>query len=54
MYKGFLIEKERYLLSVRRYLHLNPVRVAITERPEEYKWSSYRLYIVAIVHRPLI
>lgn len=44
-YKGFLIEKERYLLSVSRYVHLNPVRAGIIQRPEEYKWSSYREYI---------
>lgn len=44
-YKGFLIEKERYLLSVSRYVHLNPVRARVIQRPEEYKWSSYREYI---------
>ena len=43
-YKGLLIEKERYLLSVSRYIHLNPVRAGISRRPEEYKWSSYRAY----------
>ncbi|GBE05854.1 chromosomal replication initiation protein [bacterium BMS3Abin10] len=44
-YKGLLIEKERYLLSVSRYIHLNPVRALIVKRPEEYKWSSYLDYI---------
>lgn len=44
-YKGFLIEKERYLLAVSRYIHLNPVRAGIVERPEEYRWSSYPAYI---------
>ncbi len=44
-YKGLLIEKERYLLSVSRYIHLNPVRAGISRRPEEYKWSSYPEYI---------
>lgn len=44
-YKGILIEKERYLLSVSRYIHLNPIRAMITERPEEYRWSSYPEYI---------
>ncbi|OGW38621.1 MAG: hypothetical protein A2Y97_05770 [Nitrospirae bacterium RBG_13_39_12] len=44
-YKGLLIEKERYLLSVSRYIHLNPVRAGMSGRPEEYKWSSYPEYI---------
>ncbi len=44
-YKGLLIEKERYLLSVSRYIHLNPVRAGICRKPEEYSWSSYPEYI---------
>ena len=44
-YKGLLIEKERYLLSVSRYIHLNPVRAGMSRRPEEYRWSSYPEYI---------
>lgn len=41
-YKAILVEKEKYLLSLSRYIVLNPVRVGIAERPEDYKWSSYR------------
>ncbi len=41
----FLIEKERYLLSVSRYIHLNPVRAFIVKRPEDCRWSSYPEYI---------
>lgn len=44
-YKGLLIEKERYLLSVSRYIHLNPVRAGMSGRPEGYRWSSYPEYI---------
>ncbi len=44
-YKAFLLEKDPYLLSVSRYMHLNPVRAGIVERPEEYQWSSYDVYI---------
>lgn len=43
-YKGLLIEKERYLLTVSRYLHLNPVRAGLVKKPEEYRWSSYPAY----------
>lgn len=44
-FKSFLIEKERYLLSVSRYIHLNPVKAGIALKPEDYKWSSYLSYI---------
>jgi REP element-mobilizing transposase RayT len=44
-YKSLCIEKERYLLELSRYIHLNPVRAGITENPEGYKWSSYVYYI---------
>jgi putative transposase len=44
-YKAFLIDKERYLVSVSRYIHLNPVRAGMVSKPERYKWSSYLDYI---------
>jgi len=43
-YRGFLIEKEKYLLSVSRYIHLNPVRASMVRKLEEYRWSSYLEY----------
>lgn len=41
-YKAFLIEKEPYLLSVVRYVVLNPVRAGWVKHPKDYRWSSYR------------
>ena len=41
-YKAILIQKESHLLEVCRYVVLNPVRARIVERPEQWKWSSYR------------
>lgn len=41
-FKSFLIEKETYLAEVLRYVVLNPVRAKMVERPEDYRWSSYR------------
>jgi len=32
-------------LELSRYLHLNPVRAKIVERPEDYPYSSYRAYM---------
>jgi REP element-mobilizing transposase RayT len=41
-FKGFLVEKQGYLLTLIRYVALNPVRARMVERPEQYHWSSYR------------
>ncbi|MEJ5167241.1 MAG: transposase, partial [Thermoanaerobaculia bacterium] len=39
-YKAILVEKERYLLELIRYINLNPVRAGLAEDPLEWKWSS--------------
>lgn len=39
-FKSSLIDSEEYLLSVYRYIELNPVRAAMVDNPENYKWSS--------------
>jgi len=44
-YKGIIIDKDSYLIPLSRYVHLNPVRAKIVERPEHYRWSSYLGYI---------
>ena len=41
-YKAILIQKDSHLLEVCRYVVLNPVRARMVERPEAWKWSSYR------------
>lgn len=44
-YKGILVDKDAYLVELSRYVHLNPVRAEIVEKPEYYTWSSYTTYI---------
>jgi putative transposase len=44
-YKGILVDRDAYMLELSRYLHLNPVRAKIVERPEDYRQSSYRSYV---------
>ena len=44
-YKAILCDKDAYLLSLIKYIHLNPVRAKITKIPEEYKWSSHFNYL---------
>ncbi|MBI4687871.1 MAG: transposase [Nitrospirae bacterium] len=44
-YKAILCDKEAYLLSLIKYIHLNPVRAKAVKAHEEYKWSSHINYI---------
>ncbi|MEA2082288.1 MAG: transposase [Elusimicrobiota bacterium] len=44
-FKSFLIQKGRYLLECGIYVELNPVRAGMVEKPEDYKWNSYRVYV---------
>jgi REP element-mobilizing transposase RayT len=43
-YRSELVEDETYLWSVTRYVHLNPVRAGLVDRPEEWPWSSFPGY----------
>ena len=42
-YKSCLVQNERYLLEVYRYIELNPVRAGMVTNPGEYRWSSHIL-----------
>ncbi|MCP4553752.1 MAG: transposase [Bacteroidetes bacterium] len=44
-YKAILIDRDPYLLELSRYIHLNPVRAGMVERPENYTYGSYRDYV---------
>ena len=44
-YKSLLVDSDRYLLQVSRYIHLNPVEAGLVLRPEDYPWSSYPSYL---------
>lgn len=44
-YHAVLVEADAYALELSRYVHLNPVRAGIAERPEEHPWSSYSCYM---------
>jgi REP element-mobilizing transposase RayT len=50
-YKAILVEKNNHLLSLCRYVVLNPVRIGLIKRPEQWKWSSYRATI-GLVKKP--
>jgi REP-associated tyrosine transposase len=46
-YRAIVCESEEYLLTLVRYIHLNPVRAGLTARPEGYPYSGHRAYLTA-------
>jgi REP element-mobilizing transposase RayT len=44
-YKAVMVDADEYLLELAAYIHLNPVRAGITNRPEKHRWSSHRAYL---------
>ena len=42
-YKSCLVQAERYLIEVYRYIELNPVRANLVDDPSEFIWSSYQV-----------
>lgn len=56
-YKAILVQDERYILKLLRYVHQNPVRAGICKRAEQYKWSSdiyYRKSIRGFVNTEIV
>ena len=43
-YKAFLVDQERYFFALIRYIHRNPVKRELCEKPEDWPWSSFRHY----------
>lgn len=52
-FKSCLVDSERYLLTVLRYIELNPVRAAIAALPEDHPWSSVHANL-GLAHDALI
>jgi putative transposase len=44
-HKAILCQSDRYLSELVRYIHLNPVRARIVNKPENYEYSSHRAYL---------
>ncbi len=40
-FKSCLVQEDKYLLHLYRYIELNPVRAGMVEQPSDYSWSSY-------------
>ena len=44
-YKAILVEDDQYLLQVLRYIHQNPVKAGLTEKLDDFPWSSHHAYL---------
>lgn len=44
-FKSEVVDSDRYLIEVSRYIHLNPVRAKMVDDAAKYPWSSYPAYI---------
>ena len=44
-HKAILCQSDRYLSELVRYIHLNPVRAKMVNKPEEYQYSGHRAYL---------
>ena len=44
-YKSILVDADRYLLELVRYIHRNPVRAGLAGKVGQYTWSSHRGYL---------
>lgn len=44
-YFSELIENDAQMFETSRYIHLNPVRANMVRNAQEYRWSSYLMYI---------
>jgi len=44
-YKALLIDNDRYILELVRYIHCNPIRSGLVKNPDEYPWSSHPAYL---------
>ena len=47
-FKSCLVDSEHYLLTVHRYIELNPVRAAMVTAPEHYRWSSVHASLMTL------
>ena len=52
-YTSVCMQDEPQLLETSRYIHMNPVKAKMTERPEAYRWSSCAAYF-GLRNQPLV
>jgi len=57
-FKSIKIETNPQLMLVSSYIHMNPVKDSLVNKPEEYRWSSFNDFVnkrkSAIVHKQFL
>jgi putative transposase len=43
-YKAIVVDADKYLAAVVRYIHLNAVKTGLATMPKEYRWTSHSYY----------
>jgi putative transposase len=44
-YHAVLVDADEYLLTLLKYVHLNPVQAGMVSTPDQYAWSSHHAYL---------
>ncbi len=44
-FKAIYVETDEQLIHLSRYIHLNPTTAYLVEKPEDYPYSSYKIYL---------
>lgn len=50
-FKAVRVESDEQLIHLSRYIHLNPFVAQLVNKPENYKWSSYKWYLQDMTNR---
>lgn len=50
-FKSQAVGKDAYFIQCGKYIELNPVRKGIVDRPEDYRYSSYKYYVEGQMNR---
>ena len=53
-YKALVVDKEHFLAEMTRFVHLQPVRAGLKEKPWRYQWSSCAAYVESDQREPLV
>lgn len=53
-YRQAVCLDDSYLLAASLYIHLNPVKAGLVKTPQDYRWSSCRLYYEENVRRSFV
>jgi len=43
-YRAILVQSDRYLMELVRYIHFNPARASMVDNLADYAWSSHAVY----------